>query len=57
MVMLHISAHILDPFLKLRSSRKWDNGMDNNPEEESSYATKFQQELPKYVENQYCSKH
>jgi len=29
--MLLISAHILDPFRKLRSFRKWDKGMDINP--------------------------
>jgi hypothetical protein len=34
---LLITAHILDPFQKLRSFRKWDNGMDVNPEDETSY--------------------
>jgi len=37
--MLQISAHILDPFRKLRSFRKWDKGMDINPEDETSYTT------------------
>jgi hypothetical protein len=31
--MLLVSAHILDPFRKLRSFRKWDNRMDINPED------------------------
>jgi len=34
---LHISAHILDPFRKLQLFRKWDKGMDINPEDETSY--------------------
>jgi len=34
--MLLISTHILDPFRKLRSFRKWDKGMDINPEDETS---------------------
>jgi hypothetical protein len=37
--MLLISTHILDPFRKLRSFRKWDKGMDINPEDETSYPT------------------
>jgi hypothetical protein len=37
--MLVISAHILDAFRKLRSFRKWDKGMDINPEDETSYTT------------------
>jgi len=32
-----ISAHLLDPFRRLWSFRKWDKGMDMNPEEETSY--------------------
>jgi hypothetical protein len=32
-------AHILDPFRNLRSFRKWDKGMDVNPEDETSYTT------------------
>ena len=34
-----ISAHILDPFRKLQTCRKWDKGMDINPEDETSYTT------------------
>jgi len=55
--MLLISAHILDPFRKLRSFRKWDKGMDINPEDETSYTTQYQEAFLKYVENEYCAKH
>jgi len=54
--MLLISAQILDPFRKLRSFRKWDKGMDINPEDETSYTTQYQEALLKYVENGYCAK-
>jgi len=36
-VRLLISAHILDPFWKLPSFRKWDKGMDINPDDETCY--------------------
>jgi hypothetical protein len=52
-----IAAHILDPFRKLRSYRKWDKGMDINPEDETSYTTQYQEAFLKYVENEYCAKH
>jgi hypothetical protein len=55
--MLLISAHILDPFRKLRSFRKWDKGMDINPEDETSYTTQYQEVFLKYVEYVYCAKH
>jgi len=55
--MLLISAHILDPFCKLRSFRMWDNGMDINPEDKTSYTTQYHEAILKYVENQYCAKH
>jgi hypothetical protein len=55
--MLLISAHILDPFRKLRLFRTWDKGMDINPEDETSYSAKYQQAFLKYVENEYCAKH
>jgi len=55
MRMLLISAHILDPFWKLRWFRKWDMGMDINPEDEISYTTQYQEPLLKYVENEYCA--
>jgi len=55
--MLLISTKILDPFRKLRSFRKWDKGMDINPEDESSYTTQYQEAFLKYVENEYWAKH
>jgi len=55
--MLLITAHILDPFRKLRSFRNWDNGMDINPDDETSYTTQYQEALLRYVEIEYCPKH
>jgi len=55
--MLLITAHILDPFRKLRPFRKLDKGMDINPEDETSYTTQYQEAFLKYVENKYCAKH
>jgi len=55
--MLPIITHILDPFRKLRSFRKWDKGMDIHPEDETSYTTQYQDAFLKYVENEYCAKH
>jgi hypothetical protein len=54
--MLLISAQIVDPFRKLRSFRKWDKGMDINPEDETSYTTQYQDSFLKDVENEYCAK-
>jgi len=50
--MLLISVHILDPCRKLQSFRKWDKGMDINPEDETSSTTKSQEAFLKYVENE-----
>jgi hypothetical protein len=55
--MLLISTHILDPFRKSQSFRKWDKGMDINPEDETSYTTQYQEAFLKYLENEYCAKH
>jgi len=55
--MVLITAHILHPFRKLQSFRKWDKGMDTNPEDETSYTTQYQKALLKNVENEYCAKH
>jgi len=55
--MLLISAHILNPFRKLRSFRKLNNGIDINPEDKTSYTTQYQEDFLKYVENEYCTKH
>jgi hypothetical protein len=57
MGMLLISAHILDPFSKLRSFTKWDKAMDINPVDEISYTTQYQEALLKYMEDEYCAKH
>jgi len=54
---LPISARILDPFRKLRLFRKWDKGMDINPEDETSYTTQYQDGFRQSVENEYCAKH
>jgi hypothetical protein len=54
--MLLIFAHILDPFRKLQSFRKWDKGMDINHEDQTSYTTQYQEAFLKYVENEYCAK-
>ena len=45
--MLLISASILDPFRKLRWFRKWEKGMDINPEDETSYTTQYQEAFMK----------
>jgi len=37
-----ISAHILDPFQKLRLLMKWGKGMVNNPEDETSSTSQYQ---------------
>ena len=55
--MLHISAHILDSFRKLRTFRNWHKGTDINPEDETSYTNQYQEAFLKYVENEYCAKH
>ena len=57
MVMVLISAHIFDPFWKLRSVRRWDKGMDIDPEDETLYTTHYLEADRKYVENEYCAKH
>jgi hypothetical protein len=55
--MLLLSSHNCDSFWQLRSFRKWDKGMDINPEDETSYTTQYQNAFLKYVENEYCAKH
>jgi hypothetical protein len=40
--MLLISAHMLDPFQKLRTFRKREKGIDINPEDETFYTTQYQ---------------
>jgi hypothetical protein len=55
--MLPISAPYLHPFWKLLSYRKWDAGMDINPENKTSFTTQYQEAFVKYVENEYSAKH
>jgi len=55
--MLLVSAQILNPFRKLQSFRKWDKGIDINPEDETSYTTQYQGVFLKYVDNEYCANH
>jgi len=37
--------------------RKWDKGLDINPEDKTSYTSQYQEAFEKYVENKYCAKH
>jgi hypothetical protein len=53
--MLLIAAQIMDPFRKLRTFRKWDKGMDTNPEDEESFTAQYKDAFLKYVEREYCS--
>jgi len=55
--MVIIPTHILNPLQKLRLLRKWDMGIDINPEDATSYTTQYQKAFLKYVENEYCAKH
>jgi hypothetical protein len=55
--MLLIPAYILDPVWMLRSFKKWDKGMDINPEKKKSYTTQYQEAFVKYLENEYRAKH
>ena len=52
-----ISAHIVDSFRKLRSFRKWDKGMDINPDDEISYTAQNQEAFLMEVENVNSAKH
>jgi len=55
--MVLISAQNLVPFRNLRSFRKWDKGMDINPEVETSYTPQYKEAFLKYVEMAFCAKH
>jgi len=55
--MLLIAARILDDFRKLRTSRKWDKGIDIHPEDETSYTNQCQEFFLMNVENENCAKH
>jgi len=52
-----MSVHILNHFRKLGSFRKWENGMNINPEDETSYTTQNKEAFLKNVENEYWAKH
>ena len=52
-----ISAHIIDPLLKLQSFRKWHKGMDIIPDHKTSYTTQDHEAFLKYVENKYYALH
>lgn len=54
--MLLIAAHILDPYRKLRSFRKWDKALDVSPEEEGSFTAQYKDAFLKYVEREYCGR-
>jgi len=55
--MLIISAHIFDACWKLWSFRKWQMGIDINPEDQTSYTTQSQEAFLRYVEYEYSAKH
>jgi len=55
--MLLISTHILDPFWELQSFRKWDQGMNIGPEDETSDTTQYHEAILKHVDMEYCLKH
>ena len=55
--MIHISAHLLDLVRKLQLLRTWDNGLDINPEDETSYTTQYHKAFLKFIENEYCATH
>ena len=53
--MLLSSAYILEAFVKLRSFKKWDKGMDITLEDKTSYTTQYHEAVLKYAENEYDS--
>jgi len=54
--MVLIAANFLDPFGKLRLFRRWDMGIDNTPEDESSYTTHNWEAFLNCVRNECCAK-
>jgi len=54
---LLISAQILDPFQKSQLCQMWDNGMDINPGDGTSYTNRSPEAFLRYVEIEYCAKH
>jgi len=57
MGMLLSLAYVLNSCQKLRLFKKWDKGMDINPEDETSYTTHYQEAFLKYGQNKSCAKH
>jgi len=55
--LLLIAADNLDPFRKLRLFRKWNKGMDINPDDETFYTTQYKEAFLKNVENKYYTRH
>lgn len=55
--MLLITAHLVDHFWKFPLFRKWEKGMDINPEDETYYTTQYLVVFLKSVENEYCTRH
>jgi len=53
---LLMSAQILDPFQKSQSCRMWDNGMDIDPGDGTSYTNQYPEAFLRYVEIEYCAK-
>jgi len=55
--MLLIAAYIINSFQQLGMFRKWETGMDINPDDETFYTTQYQETFLMYLENEYCAKH
>ena len=55
--MLLISAPMLISFREFRLFRKWNKGMNINPENETSYTTQCHVGFLELVENEYCTNH
>jgi len=51
------SQSILNPVRKLRSFRKWEKGMDINPEDETSYTAQYQEAILKNLANDRSATH
>jgi hypothetical protein len=53
---LLIVVHILDPFWKSWSYRKWDNIIDVNPQDDCFFTVQYKDVFLQYVEHEYCFK-
>jgi hypothetical protein len=51
--LIFASAHIIDPFWKVPSFRKWPNGLDINPDDDPWYTTQYREAYRMYLENKY----